>query len=227
MLVKDASSGLRFGSRLNHRNASLSNNVDSPDLPELARKEKARHWLDLVVGSSAIIIAVISLVVALRQSHIMERQLAASVWPFLQYDTSNASEDGKPVFSFGVENVGVGPARVHSMSMLYDGKPIHNVDALWGACCSDLLASRSKPGWRISTLHNQVLAPDRPKTFLLLGNAPSNLPFWQRLNAVHEKIQVRICYCSVLDECWMLDSRKDDRELVATCPAPQPDDYVD
>ena len=205
----------------------MSNDIDPLDLPEMARKEKARHWLDLVVGSSAIVIAVISLVVALRQSHIMERQLAASVWPYLQYDTSNATEDGKPVFSFGVENVGVGPARVHSMSMRYGDKAIRNAKELLGACCADLLGSKSDPSLRISTLHNQVLAPDRPKTFLLLGNAPSNLPFWQRLNTMHDKIQVKVCYCSVLDECWMLDSSRDDRVPVAACPAPQPDDYVD
>ncbi|HTD29824.1 MAG TPA: hypothetical protein VK660_10585 [Xanthomonadaceae bacterium] len=164
---------------------------------------------------------------ALRQSHIMERQLAASVWPYLQYDTSNANENGKPVISFGVENVGVGPARVHSMSMRYDDKPIHSVDELWAACCSDLLASKDRPSWRISTLHNQVLAPNRPKQFLLLTDVPSNRPYWERLNAVHDKIQVRVCYCSVLDECWTLDSRRDDRAQVAACPAPQPGDYTD
>ena len=87
-------------------------------------KTPLRHWLDLIVGASAIVIALVSLVVASRQSHTMERQLAASVWPYLQYDTSNASPDGKPIMSFSVENVGVGPARVHTVTMRYDGKPI-------------------------------------------------------------------------------------------------------
>jgi hypothetical protein len=203
------------------------NDMDPLDAPETARKRAATNWLDLIVGGSAILIAVISLVVALRQSQIMERQLAASVWPYLQYQTSNATEDGKQVISFGVENVGVGPARVHSISMRIGDKPIRNVSELWTACCADLVTAHGDPAWRISSLHNQVLAPNRPKTFLLLTNASSNLPYWQRLNTEQSKIQIKVCYCSVLDECWLLDSSKDDRAPVAACPAPQADDYVD
>jgi hypothetical protein len=205
----------------------LTTDIDPPNTPSPAARLSARHWLDLIVGGSAILIAVISLVVALRQSHIMERQLAASVWPYLQYDSSNASEDGQQVITLGTENVGVGPARVRSISMRYDNKPIRNVDELLDACCSDLLAAKARPIWRISTLHNQVLAPNRPKSFFVLTGAPSNAAFWQRLNAEQGKIQVKICYCSVLDECWMLDSAKDDRTPVAACPLPQPDDYID
>jgi hypothetical protein len=203
----------------------LGTDTDPLDSTPNAHKPSVRHWLDLIVGGCAILIAVISLVVALRQSHIMERQLAASVWPYLQYDTSNTTEDGRQVISFGVENVGVGPARVHSVSLTYGGKPIHDVNELWTVCCSDLLASGHSPAWRISTLHDQVLAPNRPKAFLVLSELPSNQPFRQRLDAERQKIRVRFCYCSVLDECWMLDSSKDDRMPTGTCPVPKPDDY--
>jgi hypothetical protein len=203
----------------------LSSDINPPDSVQSVHKGSARNWLDLIVGGSAILIAVISLVVALRQSHIMERQLAASVWPYLQYDSSNASEDGKPIISFGAENVGVGPARVHAISMRYSGKPIHNANELWTACCSDLLASKVLPTWRISTLHNQVLAPNRPKAFLVLTATPTNLPYWERLNAERHKIEIKVCYCSVLEECWMLDTAEGDRAPVSACPAPQPDDY--
>ena len=186
-----------------------------------------RHWLDLVVGGSAIVIALVSLTVALRQSHIMERQLAASVWPYLQYDTSNATADGKPIMSFGVENVGVGPARVHSVSLRYDGKPIVEARDLFKACCADLLAADQHPSWRISTLHDQVLAPNKPKTFLLLTEETANEPFRKRLHQEREKISVRFCYCSVLDQCWIFDSSKDKLESQNECPAPREDDYRD
>jgi len=96
---------------------------------------------------------------------------------------------------------------------------------LLGACCSDLLASAGKPNWWISTLSNQVLAPNRPKAFLLLTDSPANTKYWERLNTERFKIQLKVCYCSVLDQCWMLDSLKDEREQIASCPAPQPDDY--
>ncbi|MFA6984682.1 MAG: hypothetical protein WC213_00555 [Arenimonas sp.] len=207
--------------------SAIDDELKPIDPPKAATKRGKAHWPDLIVGGSAIVIAVISLAVALRQSQIMERQLAASVWPYLQYHTSNATDDGQRVISFGVENVGVGPARVHSVSMRYADKPIRNVDELWTACCADLLASKGNPAWRISSLHNQVLAPNRPKTFLQLTNSPSNQPYWERLNAEQSKIQLKTCYCSVLGECWMLDSSKDEHAPIAVCPAPQADDYVD
>ena len=203
----------------------MSIDIVPPEPPKVSAKPSVRHWLDLIVGGCAIVIAVISLVVALRQSHIMQRQLAASVWPYLQYDTSNTTDDGKPVMSFGVENVGVGPARVHAVSLRYDDKPIHDVDELWKACCSDLIKSGLQPAWRISTLHDQVLTPNRLKTFLMLSDAPSNDPFRKRLDSVREKIRVGFCYCSVLDECWTFDSKGEDRSPVAACPVPRPDDY--
>jgi len=200
-------------------------NSDIPESTPTPAASSERHWLDRIVAGSAMVIAVISLVVAVRQSHIMERQLAASVWPYVQYDTSNATPEGRPVVSFGAENVGVGPARVHSVSMRFGDRPIHNPGDLWKACCSDLLASGQHPAWRISTLHDQVLAPNRPKAFLLLTDEPANAPFRARLDAQRQEIAVRFCYCSVLDECWVFDSAGDDRRPVATCPVPGPDDY--
>jgi len=171
------------------------------------------------------VIALVSLVVAGCGSRTMERQLAASVWPYLQYDTSNATPDGKPTMSFSVENVGVGPARVHSVSMRYAGKPIADPHELFKACCGDLIAAGQHPAWRMSTLHDQVLAPNKPKTFLLLGDEPANEPFRKRLDQEREKIALQFCYCSVLDQCWMFDSEKEDLATLDRCPAAQAGDY--
>jgi hypothetical protein len=201
--------------------------LDPLDPLDAARKRTGIPWLDLTIGASAMLIAVVSLIVALRQSQIMERQLAASVWPYLQYGTSNQTDDGKAVVSLDVENVGVGPARVHSISLRYRDKPIRGVRELLDACCADLLASEGKPNWSISTLHDQVLAPNRPKSFFMLPNSATNARYWERLNTERFKITLKVCYCSVLDQCWMLDSTKDDREAIASCPASRPDDYRD
>ncbi len=128
------------------------------------------------------------------------------------------------MISFGIENVGVGPARVHAISLTCDGKPMRNVGELIAACCSDLQKSKGGPIWRISSLHDQKLSPNRIKTFLLITSAPSNAPYWERLDAERQKMRTKVCYCSILDECWMLDSRKGDNAPVAACPLPQADD---
>ncbi|MDB5977903.1 MAG: hypothetical protein JWR07_4663 [Nevskia sp.] len=195
------------------------------DSLDIVPKRTSRRWLDMVVGTSAIVIAVISLVVALRQSQIMERQLAASIWPYLQYGTGNGTDDGKKIISFDIENVGVGPAQVHSVSLRYKDKPIHDVRELMLACCSDLLDAKGKPNLWANSLHGQVLAPNRPRAFLTLIDTPENAPYWDRLNAERFKVEFKACYCSVLDQCWMVDSTRDERTPLAACPAQQPDDY--
>ena len=192
---------------------------------DIAPKRTSWRWLDMVVGTSAIVIAVISLVVALRQSQIMERQLAASIWPCLQYGISNGNGDGKNIINFDIENVGVGPAQVHSVSLRYKDKPIHNLRELVLACCSDLLDTKGNPEFWANSLHSRVLAPNHPLSFLTLTDAPRNAAYWDRLNLEAPKIELKVCYCSVLDQCWMIDSTKDERAPLAACPAAQPDDY--
>ena len=192
---------------------------------DIAPKRTSWRWLDMVVGTSAIVIAVISLVVALRQSQIMERQLAASIWPYLQYGISNGTDDGKKVISFDIENVGIGPAQVHAVSMRYKDKPLHDIHDLVIACCSDLLDTKGKPKFWSNSLHSRVLAPNHPISFLTLIDAPENAAYWDRLNVEAAKIEFKACYCSVLEQCWMIDSNRDDRTPLAACPAAQPDDY--
>ena len=47
----------------------------------------------------------------------------------------------------------------------------------------------------------------------------------------YRRIDLKICYCSALDECWVLDERiaeKDQqRTEVAQCPAKGPDEFID
>ena len=77
--------------------------------------------IDLIIGLSAIIISVASLWVALRADRTQERLLQASVWPYIEYDTSDATENGGKRLAFEIRNAGVGPAIVRSFAVAYDG----------------------------------------------------------------------------------------------------------
>ena len=41
----------------------------------------------------------------------------------------------------------------------------------------------------------------------------------QALNREAFNVQLRVCYCSVLEDCWLLDTRKPEPEPVQACPA--------
>lgn len=199
--------------------------MDPLDTLEVTRRRSGHRWLDLIVGGSAIVIAVISLVVALRQSQIMERQLAASTWPFLLFTTSNLADDrSTAVIRLELKNAGVGPARIHQFSLRYAGAPVTSGDALLRLCCADLL-ERTPPHWSNSTARERVLTPGEVVPFFVLTGDAGNAPYHDRLNDLGTKLHLRACYCSVLDQCWMLDSSRSDPDPVAACPAATADDY--
>ena len=44
-------------------------------------------------------------------------------------------------------------------------------------------------------------------------------PRWARLEAVRDKIGIRVCYCSVFDECYLHDSAYREPRRIGACPA--------
>lgn len=58
-----------------------------------------------------------SLFVAISANRTQERMLAASVWPSLLFNTSNAASDGTPQIGIDLLNFGTEPARVRWLEM--------------------------------------------------------------------------------------------------------------
>ena len=50
-------------------------------------------------------------------------------------------------------------------------------------------------------------------------DAPGD-PRWARLDATRSKIGIRVCYCSVFDECYVHDSSRREPEKVVACRVP-------
>ena len=103
---------------------------ETPDRPH----KTGYLWLDLVVAASAVVISVASLFVAQRADRNQERLLAASVWPFVEFSSSNFRDNEKSI-ELTLRNAGVGPARIRWMAIDYRGTPVQNARALLIACC--------------------------------------------------------------------------------------------
>ena len=69
----------------------------------------------------AVLVSVTSVTISVIGNRTQERLLAASVWPYLSFNTGNTSDDGqRQVISLAVVNSGNGPARIRQFTLEYD-----------------------------------------------------------------------------------------------------------
>jgi hypothetical protein len=177
-------------------------------------------WLEYVIGGAAVLISAISLQVAVNANRTQERLLAASTWPSMQFGTGNRLDDGTQAITLSLENAGVGPARVRSVRVRHEGVVMPFSDALLRACCAQGQGNVSV----ISSDPVRVLVPGESATFLRYDSAGTDDPVFATLNRERWNIEVEVCYCSVLDDCWTLVTRPSESEPrepqpVASCPA--------
>jgi hypothetical protein len=105
---------------------------------------------------------------------------------------------------------------VKQIEFLYAGKPIATPRQFLQLCCGDL---PGQPAKFMSSNPEVVLRPGETTQFIRLVRGPDNAAIWDRLQDERWKVAVRACYCSIFDDCWVLDTRKADPEPVKACPA--------
>lgn len=178
------------------------------------------RWLDMAVGFSAILISVVSLWVAIQHGKTMEHMVEATTWPYVEFGHSNLAPDGvTKTISLFVQNNGVGPAKIESFELSYKGQPMQSGRDLISACC--VSPGGARPHFVSGTvLHRVIPAKDG---VLLFRTNPADLTTEQldRFDATRQQLRATICYCSVLEECWIRDSDKQDPVKVKHCPTPK------
>jgi hypothetical protein len=171
-------------------------------------------WMEYLIGGAAVLISAISLQVAVNANRTQEKLLAASTWPYVQYGTGNRLEDGTESITFSLQNAGVGPAQVHFVRVWYGGRPQSDAATLLTACCGPSQTPRPT----ITTSTERVLGPGENLTFLRYDLKTDPGGTWRLLNDARFDVRVEACYCSVLKDCWLLDSLLDEPTPVASCP---------
>ena len=189
----------------------------APHRPFLGSFDDRR--IELLIGFCVVLISVVSLFVAASANRTQERLLAASVWPNLQFATGNADRDGNATITFDLVSRGVGPARVRWVEMTYDGHAVADSSALLDRCCArEKRASGRAVVTTTSGIQPRVVGADEWITFFRMPRAGNAVPVWDALERGLPRIVMRACYCSVLDDCWMLDSRQAEPASVVRCP---------
>jgi len=133
--------------------------IDAPEPPHQHHQTHTGHrWLDMTLGLSAMFVSVISLVVAIEHGRTMERMaeanermvqangrmVQASSWPFIQFETHNVDEHGNADVRLVLVNEGIGPARIETFELWWNGQPMSSMKALFEACCAKPFAQENK-----------------------------------------------------------------------------------
>lgn len=199
--------------------------MEGPEVHAHHHGHSGHRWFDVVASVCAMVVSVASLYLAIHHGHVMQqmaeanaRMVTATSWPSISYSTSNADESGQGSrLRFSLTNKGIGPARIEGMEVSYDGKPVKSLHDLLKTCCSN--GGAAHLAWRLSTANGEILRPGEEKDFLHIFKT-ANEAEWARLSELPGKVSVKVCYCSVFDECWVTQSTVGQKAArVQACPA--------
>ncbi len=166
-----------------------------------------RRWdRDLAVAVLSGFIGALALVVSTYNVVLQRQQVRAQVWPRLLFGPafSNGS------LTYALQNGGVGPAEVRTLQVLVDNKPVENWhEVILRMTGKDLQFG----GYAYSTMRGS-LSPvgSNRDVFTLKDESIAKPMFFQQ-----RRLRAEICYCSALDECWVLDAENVPHS-VARCP---------
>ncbi len=194
--------------------------------PDPLPRKSGMHTLDIFVGACALLISAVSLFMAYRSNQLQDRMLEASIWPYLYWDSSNVDEQRNvDEVLLGFRNVGVGPARIESLQLSYKGQLLADSKELVAACCKAESAPLKTWHSRTSDVNPAVIPAHDEIRFFGFDKNEQNVALWDKLNQERSNLVARVCYCSVLDDCWLLDSSRSIPDKVRQCPVPPGTQY--
>lgn len=151
---------------------------------------------EMIVALSALLIGLVTAFTSIYSAYIDREYARASVWPRLEIFRSYSINS----FSYGITNSGTGPALIKYVKVQDGSKYIKNWNEL-------------KPFKNIIQSHigNRTLPPQKSITPVLYkGDNPSVLA------DADKSISIELCYCSIYEECWVID-RNNRPAIVEAC----------
>jgi len=188
--------------------------------------------IEIIVAIAVTIISVASLFVAVFQGVVMQRQLEASVLPIPTVSHGNYNgEQQVHRLTYTLGNRGLGPVDVRWVHFIRDGVVYPTSESFYIGLVEghDTDPEARFDAWARLFDDNQVLtspvapvllAPDDENTFIAFTRPAEGTPdraYWDRLDAARWQTEVRVCYCSVFDQCWVGRFPQNQRERVNSC----------
>lgn len=169
---------------------------------------RAGRVQNAIASGSAIVISTAALLVSVLQVNAQRADTRAAVWPYLEVSRSYNAEG----YAIRVNNRGVGPARVESFELYYDGALMESLDAMIQRVLGDDAFSYEL--YKSSPVLGRVMSPREETTYF-------EVPWEDRVRtltkALEENLTIMVCYCSIYDECRLAELGKSPNQAVTDC----------
>jgi hypothetical protein len=166
---------------------------------------KPRFEWDRITALMAVLIGACALAVSLYTAYLQNAQVRAQTWPYIQLWQSNVDR------SFSISNRGVGPARIADVKLRIDGVEVTGFDQ-----AIKKLQAKPEP---VSSLQSyfarRVLTPNEDVRMIQFETDAHFDIFMKN----RDRLRFEICYCSVLNECYLLnESAKTEAQYITSTP---------
>lgn len=189
----------------------------SPNLDRLVRYLPFITVAHLVVGMPTLIISLALAYFAFVQADATKKMQTGGAMPFVTFGTSNFDDaSGAPEVSLSLSNNGVGPAILGPMEVRYEGRAMANPSDLLRACCEHDAVKRVP--FTSSPSTGVAIRPGEDVKFLRFTRNESNAKVWDSFNNERWKLKVRACYCSIFNDCWVIEGMQGLPKPVKQCP---------
>jgi hypothetical protein len=135
----------------------------------------------------------------------------------VQVTFTTLNPDGTPHIHLDIANKGVGPARIESLEVTYNDKPVGDPRAILNAMLNRTTLPLHPP-IQTSTIIHSVLAAREQASFVDFKREEFGAEDYEAMRIGVQKLNFRTCYCSVFDECWITDARNPRPARVKECP---------
>ena len=187
-------------------------------ISDAKRSSFSAERLNRILAICAILISGASFYATYLQARSAEKQVQAMTLPLLQFRHGNYDQERQKIaISFVLENGGVGPAILKRVRFNYRGEEYPSVHDFFGACCGEEWAlyqekfedvdQAREMGDYSSELLDVIIPGQSIYPFQVTDKTEANEAFWLELNKERWELDLEICYCSLLNECYVTDGK--------------------
>ncbi|PCI62599.1 MAG: hypothetical protein COB35_02935 [Gammaproteobacteria bacterium] len=176
--------------------------------------------LNFIVAVCAILISAASFYATYLQADAANKQVKAMTMPLLQFGSGNWDEtDKENQLTFSLNNAGAGAALIKNVAFYYKNTKYLSLEKFMEACCDpeysqflDKMRNRSdktdsfseKGGFPMTRpIDNSVLVGGGKNEFFQMVLSQQNEKFWRKLNKERFHLKIKVCFCSLLDDCYI------------------------